>query len=105
MAKPYAGPGMTIDNMRALHVPFLDVTCQCGREAIIDVSGLSGLIEVPTLRWRLKCTVNAGRPIDVRPDWTQHRAQGICFERLPPPFSRAADKAFGGMAGMGACGA
>jgi len=41
MAKPYAGPGMTIDNMRALHVPSLDVTCQCGREVIVDASAFA----------------------------------------------------------------
>jgi hypothetical protein len=52
MAKPYAGPAMTIDNMRALGVPSLDVTCQCGREVIVDASHLSGLIEIPTLRRR-----------------------------------------------------
>ena len=74
MPTSYTGPAMTLDNMRALGVRSIDITCQCGREAIIDVSGLSGLIEVPTLRWRLKCTVC--RPIDVRPDWSQHRAQG-----------------------------
>jgi hypothetical protein len=62
--------------MRALGVPSLDVTCQCGREVIVDASHLSGLIEIPTLRSRLRCTECAGRPIDVRPDWSQHRAQG-----------------------------
>jgi hypothetical protein len=56
MANPYTGPTMTIDNMRAIGVP--------------------GLIEIPTLRRRLNCTECAGRPIDVRPDWRQHRAQG-----------------------------
>jgi hypothetical protein len=30
---------MTTDNMRALGVRSIDVTCLCGREAIIDVSG------------------------------------------------------------------
>jgi hypothetical protein len=67
---------MTLDNMRAFGVRSLDVTCQCGREAIIDVSDLLGLIEIPTFRWRLKCTECAGRPIDVRPDWSQHRDKG-----------------------------
>jgi hypothetical protein len=76
MAKPYVGSAMTIDNMRSLGVPSLDVTCQCGREVIVDASHLSGLIEIPTLRRRFRCTECAGRPIDVRPDWSQHRAQG-----------------------------
>jgi hypothetical protein len=54
----------------------IDVTCQCGRELSIDVSGWPELIEIPTLRKRLKCMDCARRPIDVRPDWTQHRASG-----------------------------
>ena len=76
MATHYADPGMTLDNMRALGLRSIDITCACGREAIGDVSDLSGLIEVPALRKRLKCTVCAGRPIDVRPGWSQHCAQG-----------------------------
>jgi hypothetical protein len=48
-----AGPAMTLDNMHALGVPSLNVTCQCGREIVFDASHLSGLIETPTLRKRL----------------------------------------------------
>jgi hypothetical protein len=76
MATHYAGPGMILDNMRALGVRSIDITCACGREAIVHVSDLSGLIEVPALRKRLKCTVALAGPFDVRPDWSQHRAQG-----------------------------
>jgi hypothetical protein len=53
MAKPYADPGITLDNMRSLGVLSLDVTCQCGREVIVDTSHLSGLIEITTLYRRL----------------------------------------------------
>ena len=53
-----------IANMRALGVRSIDV----------DVSGLSRRTEVPALRQRLRC--GAGWPSDVRPDWSQHRAQG-----------------------------
>jgi hypothetical protein len=67
---------VTLDNMRALGVRAVDVTCQCGLEATVDVSALSGLIEVLALRQMLKCTTCNGRPIDVRPDWSQHVAQG-----------------------------
>jgi hypothetical protein len=49
MSNPYAGPGMTLDNMRSLGVPSLDVTCQCGREVIVDASHLSGFTEVAML--------------------------------------------------------
>jgi hypothetical protein len=47
MPTRYTGPAMTLDNMRALGVQSIDVTCQCGRETIIDASDLSGLIEIP----------------------------------------------------------
>jgi hypothetical protein len=76
MPNTYTGPAMTLANMRSLGVPSLDVTCQCGREAIVDASHLSGLIEIPTQRLRLRCTECAARSIDVRPDWSQHPAQG-----------------------------
>jgi hypothetical protein len=62
MPTDYTSPAMTIDNMRALGVRSIRVTCQCGLEAVVDVSGLSGVIEVPALRWRLRCTECAGRP-------------------------------------------
>ena len=74
MPNQFSGPGMTLDKMRALGVR--SMTCQRGREAIVDVSDLSGLIEVPTLRGRLKCTECTSRPIDVRPHWSQHHAPG-----------------------------
>jgi hypothetical protein len=76
MATRYTGPGMTLANMRTHGVLSIDITCVCGREAIIDVSDLSGSIEVPALRSRLRCTECGGRPINVRPDWSQHRAPG-----------------------------
>jgi hypothetical protein len=42
----------------------------------LDRIMIEGLIEVPALRNRLRCTECGGRPIDVRPDWSQHRAPG-----------------------------
>jgi len=50
-------------------------TCDCGRAAV-DVSALAGSIEVPALRWRLRCSSCGSRPNDVRPDWREHRAHG-----------------------------
>jgi len=38
---------MTLDNMRAVGVHSIDVTCQCGKDASVAVSDLSGLIEIP----------------------------------------------------------
>jgi hypothetical protein len=76
MRDSHKSPAMTIGNMRALGITSIDVKCGCGREAVVDASGWLGAIEIPALRWHLKCAECGGRPIDVRPDWTQHRASG-----------------------------
>jgi len=39
----------------------IDASCYCGRRAIVDVSAIPGSIEVPFLRWRLRCTGCARR--------------------------------------------
>lgn len=72
----YTGQAMIIANMRALGVTSIDVTCQCGREAIVDISGWPETIEIPVLRGLLKRTECGGRPVDVRPDWTLYGASG-----------------------------
>ncbi len=76
MRDSYTGPVMTLGNMRALGVQAISVTCECGREATVDAYGWADSIEIPALRWRLKCKECGARPIDVRPDWTQYRASG-----------------------------
>ena len=76
MRDSYTGPVMTLGNMRALGVMSIDVKCGCGRDVSIDASGWPDSIQVPALRWCLKCSECGGRPIDVRPDWTQYRAAG-----------------------------
>jgi hypothetical protein len=70
------GSAMTLGNMRTLGIVSIDVTCGCGREAVVDGSGWPDAIEIPALRWRLKCAECGGRPVDVRPDWTQYRTSG-----------------------------
>ena len=67
---------MTLSNMRALGITSIDVTCKFRRESIVDASDWLDTVEIPALRWRLKCIECGGRPIDVRPDWTQYRASG-----------------------------
>jgi hypothetical protein len=68
---------MTLANMRGLGVQSIFATCNCGRRATVDVSALAGSIEVPALRWRLRCSLCGARPNDVRPDWREHRASGL----------------------------
>jgi hypothetical protein len=65
---------MTLGNMRALGVQAIAVTCEYGRESIVDAYGWPDSIEIPALRWCLKCTECGASPIDVRPDWAQYRA-------------------------------
>jgi hypothetical protein len=68
---------MTLDNMRAIGVKAIAASSYRGHSAQLDVSSLSGAIEVPSLRARLRCVVCGERPADVRPDWLQYRAHGL----------------------------
>jgi hypothetical protein len=56
MRDSYAGPAMTLGNMRALGVQAITLTFECGRESIVDACGWPDSVEIPALRWRLKCT-------------------------------------------------
>ena len=76
MRDSYTSPAMTLGNMRALGITSIYVTCACKREAVEDASGWPDAIEIPALRWHLRRSECGGRPIDVRPDWTQYRAAG-----------------------------
>ena len=62
---------LTIANMRSLGVTAIEATCECGRQMVVEVSGLPGAIEVPALRRLIRCLECGERPNEVRPDWTQ----------------------------------
>ena len=68
---------LTIANMRSLGVTAIEAMCECGRQMVVDVSGLPGAIEVPALRHRLRCVECGGRPNDVRPNWLEYRVPGM----------------------------
>jgi hypothetical protein len=53
MPAPFAGPTMTLDNMRSHGVSMVEASYHCGRRAIVELSALPGAIEVPALRFRL----------------------------------------------------
>ena len=76
MGDSYTSQAMTIANMRALGVTSLFVTCECGRETVLDASDWPGAIEIPAIRRMLKCTGCGERPVDVRPDWKEYSAPG-----------------------------
>jgi hypothetical protein len=61
----HTGPVMTLANMRSIGAHGIEAGCECGRRAVVDVSGLSGDVEVPTLRRRLRCLAGGSRPNDV----------------------------------------
>ena len=73
----YTGPAMDLANMRSLGVRAVAVECGCGRRESVDMSGLPGMIEIPSLKRRLRCVACGARPSDFRPDWSQHRASGM----------------------------
>ncbi len=68
---------MTIENMRSLGVDSVAAACLCGHDAVVDVSGIDGCVEVPALRARLRCSVCNNRPMFVRPNRTEMRAPGM----------------------------
>jgi hypothetical protein len=76
MPRRFDGPAMDLANMRSLGVRSIFAMCECGRRADVDVSALPDALEVPALARRLRCSACGARPIDVRPDWREHRAQG-----------------------------
>ncbi len=68
---------MSLFNMRSLGVISVEAICFCGREAIIDVSALSGDVTVPSLAMRFRCSGCRGRPRHVRPNWLELKAPGM----------------------------
>jgi len=77
MSSRYTGPAMTLDNMRSIGVRSIEAACECGRRALMDVSGLPGEVEVPALRRHLICSSCSARPNDVRPDWLEYIRPGM----------------------------
>ena len=70
------GPPMDLANMRTLGVRSIAAWCACGHHGRADVSALPDDLPVPAARHRLRCTACGERPMDVRPDWLEYRAQG-----------------------------
>jgi hypothetical protein len=77
MPRRFDGPEMDLANMRSLGVRSIFAACDCGRSASVDVSALPEAVTVPALRWPLRCSSCGARPVDVRPEWREHRASGL----------------------------
>ncbi|CAL8981520.1 hypothetical protein RHODGE_RHODGE_02855 [Rhodoplanes serenus] len=75
---------MTLGNMRSLGVRSLDVHCHaCDRRVIVPAGRWSDEVEIRRLRFTCLACGARGRPIDVRPDWTE----------MPVPGSRQGSRA------------
>lgn len=66
-------PAMTLANMRHNGATSIDAYCACGHEATIDVSDWPEDLEVPNVRFRLRCSKCGARPRETRPHWPKRR--------------------------------
>ena len=75
----YAGPPMTLGNMRANGVHSVAVYClgrRCDHQAVLKVDHMPNDVEVPSLGRRMVCTACGLIGADVRPDWGDARVHG-----------------------------
>ena len=72
----FGGLPMALANMRSLGVRSIAAACACGHNGKADVTRLSDDLPVAMVRQRLRCSQCGSRPLDVRPDWLEYRAQG-----------------------------
>jgi hypothetical protein len=81
---------MTLGNMRRQGVHHLIAYClndACRHQALIDVSGYPGAIEVPEFGKRAKCGKCGGKRVDVRPNWKEKPGMPDSWSRCEPPAS------------------
>lgn len=69
---------MTLGWMRAHGITCVDVFCRCGAERLAyPADRWPDDLPLPGLELRFRCVACGGRPYEVRPDWSQHRASGV----------------------------
>ncbi len=69
---------MTLGNMRSLGVRSLAISCAlCHHEATLPVDQYGDKLPVPIFGPRMVCTRCGIVGADARPNWREHRAQGI----------------------------
>ena len=76
----YAGPPMTLGNMRTNGFRTLDAWYQAsGRNhhSVVDVSELADDVPVPSIGPRLRCIRCGHLGADARPNWSEYRAPGM----------------------------
>jgi len=66
-------PGMTLKNMRENGCHTIEAWCECGHRGAVDVSDWPDDVEVPNVRWRLRCSKCGKRPRQTVPLWPARR--------------------------------
>lgn len=64
-------PALTLTDMRAEGVHSVDLSCECGRSAIVNVDHLPGEIPVPEVRKLFSCSVCGRKPYSSMPLWKE----------------------------------
>jgi hypothetical protein len=78
MIARYAGPPMTLGNMRRNGVRALAVSCPaCHRSVSVNVDSYPDDLPVPAFGPRMVCTGCGFIGADARPDWNAYQAPGM----------------------------
>lgn len=64
-------PALTLSNMREQGVHSVDLSCECGHSAIVNVDHLRGEIAVPEVRKLFTCSVCGRKPYSSMPLWKE----------------------------------
>lgn len=62
---------LTLTGMRAEGVHSVDLDCECGHTAIVNVDHLPGDMAVPNVCRLFKCSKCGEKPWRSRPDWSE----------------------------------
>lgn len=60
---------MSLANMRQNGATSIWAYCECGHSAKVDVAGWDETLEVPNLRFKLRCSKCGKRPRETVPSW------------------------------------
>ncbi len=66
-------PAMTLKNMRYNGATSVTASCECGHHGSVNVDGWPDDMEVPNVKWRLRCSKCGARPKQTVPDWPVRR--------------------------------
>jgi len=64
---------MTLQNMRKNGATMIEAWCGCGHHGRVDVTGWPDDMEVPNVKWQLRCSKCGERPRQTVPAWPGRR--------------------------------